>query len=776
MTYLAMKNKLQILYVICGFIFFSQEMSSQTLSGNVANDKGEPVISATVILQSLDSVYSMATITDVNGMYHFTNIPRPYRLRIQHIEYKSFVIEDTILCNNIILDNNEKTLGEVVVTSSQPVKVSEDGALQYDAKTILRHHPSTSVFDLLDGLPTVNRNGSTISIVGTSSTTILINGRKRNINEEQLHALLMSVPASKVKKIDVFYNTPLRYGVKGASVNIQLDNSTTEKSNLNGEVRFSDIQRFYNSWEIGTNMAFTNKSLSINLGYNLSHKNDRRDLKLISNHTLENNLYMVNQKSITQNKYYDHNVYGDISWNVNHNASLTIAYLGQMKTPHATTHTNTLVNDDILENVVRNKSNDKLHNLDIELDYKKINIGADVTYYHQKKTQNLCNEDMTEDMNGVFFQKSIQTSVFLNGASDFSWGNLEYGISGGYSSTDNKNVSAFSVNESKNVDFYSSQYEKTLSAYCGFRKNLSKNCFFKISLQGEYFHSSLDSINAERRTTLWSDFHLYPQFTFMYKLKQIGTIQMTLNSIKRYPSYWSTASTRSYINTYCATEGNIKLKPYTHYGINLNYIIKNKYIFGFFADINDKYSTQLLIQDSKELLAIYKYYNFDYSNRFGLLAIAPIKWSNCSNSNFTFMLFDMQQKSKIEGRKFDREKVSSRINVTNQFSCRSKGLTLEVSGWYQFPIIQGIYNVKSMYNVAASMTYKMPIKGLYMIFKADDIFCGNKMRVRSIMSNQKYAFRNITDTRSLTITLRYAFNDFKKSKNTQFDNSRLGFK
>jgi hypothetical protein len=80
-----------------------------------------------------------------------------------------------------------------------------------------------------------------------------------------------------------------------------------------------------------------------------------------------------------------------------------------------------------------------------------------------------------------------------------------------------------------------------------------------------------------------------------------------------------------------------------------------------------------------------------------------------------------------------------------------------------------------MFDISASMRWNMPMKGLSLIVKGEDLCNGNRMRVRSSLSGQNYSFRNNTDSRLVSLTLRYSFNDFKKHSATSFDNSRLGF-
>ena len=111
------------------------------------------------------------------------------------------------------------------------MKVSE-GKLQYDIPNLVKDKPVDNAFDVIGELPGIQKDGDKVSIIGTPSTSILINGRKSSMTAEQLAGLLKSTSSSKVKQIDVMYSTPPRFGVKGASINVVIENDKSLKDVL----------------------------------------------------------------------------------------------------------------------------------------------------------------------------------------------------------------------------------------------------------------------------------------------------------------------------------------------------------------------------------------------------------------------------------------------------------------------------------------------------------------------------------------------------------------
>lgn len=294
-----------------------------------------------------------------------------------------------------------------------------------------------------------------------------------------------------------------------------------------------------------------------------------------------------------------------------------------------------------------------------------------------------------------------------------------------------------------------------------------------IALKGEYFKSEIET--EKQKSTLWNEFHLFPSLTFVYKVRSDRTWQISFSSQKSYPAYWKTTSSKSYMNSYCMTEGNPSLKPYETYQLNANHIIKNKYIIGLFGDINPNYSTQLMYQDPQRLLAVYKYVNFDYSGKVGIMGVVPVKWNERINTRLSATFFAMKQKGEFENISFNRDKISGRINIANNFTLnRSRTLSFQLSGWYQFPTIQGIYSVENMYNTSAALSWLSSQGNWNITLKAEDLFNCYRMKTKVDGYSQHYSFNNRVDSQLFSLTVRYVLKGYKEKKKDGIDASRLG--
>jgi len=102
------------------------------------------------------------------------------------------------------------------------------------------------------------------------------------------------------------------------------------------------------------------------------------------------------------------------------------------------------------------------------------------------------------------------------------------------------------------------------------------------------------------------------------------------------PSYFlETFTEYPYISGYEEVQGNPMLKPSTDYSANLNYILKNKYIFSLAYDYQPDLFQQLAYQSTERLALIYKTLNWDYQQSFSATTIIPFKIGHWLDSHVT---------------------------------------------------------------------------------------------------------------------------------------------
>ena len=170
-----------ILLTLSMFIAVGGKAQKQ-LSGFVVDTNGQPVMSASVIVQSSDTAEHnvQITVTDVDGKFLFHSVPSPYQLTIQHMSYSDSYVKDSLSNVRVVLKEKDNTLGEVVVKANRPmVKTTSDGGIAFSGEQIRQRRPVETALDMIEALPMMMKSGESLMLMGATETSILINGKKK---------------------------------------------------------------------------------------------------------------------------------------------------------------------------------------------------------------------------------------------------------------------------------------------------------------------------------------------------------------------------------------------------------------------------------------------------------------------------------------------------------------------------------------------------------------------------------------------------------------------
>ena len=246
-------------------------LEAQQVEGRVIDAARNPIEAATVVLQARDSSFVGATVTDSLGFFRFDQSPDCYRLIFQHILYRTVEKEGCGAdAGEVELAAQDYALDEVVVRGERPLVKVEKGALSYDAAVLAERTTATTAFEALTRVPGIREQENDVILSGAGDVNLLINGKPSGMNREQLITLLKSLPASEVGQIEVMYNTPAQYRVRGASINIRLKAEKSREPLLRGEVRGDFTQSRYSQGGGNVNLSYSGEKLSADVSYSPS--------------------------------------------------------------------------------------------------------------------------------------------------------------------------------------------------------------------------------------------------------------------------------------------------------------------------------------------------------------------------------------------------------------------------------------------------------------------------------------------------------------------------
>ena len=684
---------------------------------------------------------------------------------------------ETILVNDSITLN----LPEVFVKAERPLVKVTEGKLQYDIPNLMKSKPVDNAFDILGELPGVGKNGDNISLLGTSETTIIINGRKSSMTPEQLADMLKATPSSKVKKIEVMYSTPPQYGVRGASINVVIENDRSLADILKGEISLTGKQAWYFSPTALMNLSYTGKKYAADLSYSANYRHGRSTEDMHAEPTVNGTKYDILQKNWSENKGISHNLRGAFEYDFSNKDKLSASYTGkyvQDKPVSLRGGQTDFKGIETVNTASRTTGPSFLHSTRIDYNgHKNLNAGIDYTFYKDKSLQDLVNnfEDSNDqDRRNESKQKSQRANIYINHFVVVGEGwKISYGAEASLSGTTNEASALLNNEKESEGTFYMKQKEHSAGIFGGFSRSFGKKFTLNASLAVRYYKASVDS--AGKKSTLWDQADLFPSLSAVYRIDRSNMLQFSLSSNRKYPSYWATTPNTYYMNIYSVIKGNPQLKPELNYSMQLTYVIKNKYVLGAFANFQPDKIQQMSYQQPDRLQSVFHSINLDTHTMYGLMAVVPFRAGEVLSSRLTLMGFSIHDKGTLVDISFDRKKLFGRAMLTNTiFLTRDKNFSLDISGDYSSPAIQGIYDIDPLYSLDAALVWTLPKKKLRLTLKGSDLLNSQKPLTHIDEQGQKSRMELFQDIRSVSLTLRYSFGGYKEKKVKSVDTSRFG--
>ena len=784
--------KRTIYYMILCLLMSLGEIMAQGISGKVMDGKEQPVDGVAVILQTLDSVYVDAVVTDTLGDFRLNHpLDQSYRLIFQHILYN--MVEKEITTANVgtvVLEEKDYQLAEITVKGERPQVKLEGGKPTYDVPQLMKYKTATTAFEIIKDLPGLIERNDNLELVGASRLNIILNGQLTTMSADQLIQLLKTMPASRVEKAEVMYNAPAKYKVKGALLNVVLSKNESETPSWQGETGVDYTQYRHAGGDAHVNLLYTNKGFSIDFLLNGNKRRDVMGEDMLARHTLNSGMTEISQ----HNRALVHVNRGTVRLGMDYTFAnedkLSLAYYlkGDKVLSDRDAFTSYLdlskpENKSESTSLVRDDGHSAIHNIRLQYDgHAGISAGADFTRYHSPSVLDYqdTNGSRTDMINNTR-QDVSRWSVFLNKTHSFAsgWG-LNYGVHGGYASS--KNYSEYLYDQGAGYEMDeealedNTQKEYIVDIFAEVSKSFGERFSATVGLKGEYFKS--DYASSRENMNLWNEGALFPTVSLSYTFSPRHILQFDISSDKTYPGYWQVSPQVTPLNSYSEVAGNPLLKPYRTYEGQMVYIFRQKYMLVAFCEYTPDYFAQLPYQSDTELKTVFRFENMDYSLEAGLAVIIPFNVGRFWNSRITLRGWRMQEKNdNFHGISYNREAYLGLAHMSNTFNlCDKPNLKMTIDGQYVTPgAIQGIYDLGSMYEISAGLKWTFLNDRASLTLKGDDIFASSIPRTIKInQGNQWSRMRKLNDERCLKLSFVWKFGGYKEREHDSIDTSRFG--
>lgn len=751
---------------VIGIIFilgYSNVVWSQT-KGKIVDTKQQPIEGATVVMQLPDSTYLGVTISTADGTFILEPEPESYQLIVQHLLYQTRLVKgQSSDAGIIVLEPKDYNLEGVVIKGEKPLVKVENGWLGYNLSVLSQKQAVNNAYEAITKLPGVQENNGALSLAGSSSLTIVMNGKPTTMAAEQLETLLRNTPVERVEKAEVMYSAPPELHVRGAVINVVMKRSNDYS--FQGELSTYYQNKYFSSGGANGNFRLSTPKVTLDVMYGADNIKTLEYTNLLSRHILSDKVYEITQNEKLSSKSWMHNVRTALEYNITEKNHLNVAYTGSF-TPAE--HNRSIADGSFQQSNLDKFTDKKMYNIAVQ--YSSgfgLEVGGDYTRYTSDNNQIMFtrlvdNTENTYTLTGG--QRINRYSVFAdqkhNLANNWSIG---YGLSYRYAKDfdfqtyDNVTGNIKPENTEAWLD------EQTTSFYFSLSRNWASGTSFSVSATGEYY-----TIGNYHK---WA---VYPQASLTYMKSPKHIFQLSLSTDKTYPSYWDMQSSVTYLNGYSELQGTPGLRPMTNYNLNGTYILKQKYIFGLFYTHTSDYFAQSPYQDTDRLALIYKNTNWNYMRMTGANLILPFSIRNWYDARLTLAGMQARQKcNRFFDIPFDRKKWMFVGTLDNTFKI-SKNLSFELTGNIQTPFIQGTLNLAGSFNLTAGMKWNFAKDKCLLTVRCSDIFNSSMPNMKVRFKGQHLDMNTGFYTRTVSLNFIYRFGGYKKQEVKGVDTSRFG--
>lgn len=751
---------------VIGTIFilgYSNVVWSQT-KGKIVDTKQQPIEGATVVMQLPDSTYLGVTISTAAGTFILEPEPESYQLIVQHLLYQTRLVKgQSSDAGIIVLEPKDYNLEGVVIKGEKPLVKVENGWLGYNLSVLSQKQAVNNAYEAITKLPGVQENNGALSLAGSSSLTIVMNGKPTTMAAEQLETLLRNTPVERVEKAEVMYSAPPELHVRGAVINVVMKRSNDYS--FQGELSTYYQNKYFSSGGANGNFRLSTPKVTLDVMYGADNIKTLEYTNLLSRHILSDKVYEITQNEKLSSKSWMHNVRTALEYNITEKNHLNVAYTGSF-TPAE--HNRSIADGSFQQSNLDKFTDKKMYNIAVQ--YSSgfgLEVGGDYTRYTSDNNQIMFtrlvdNTENTYTLTGG--QRINRYSVFAdqkhNLANNWSIG---YGLSYRYAKDfdfqtyDNVTGNIKPENTEAWLD------EQTTSFYFSLSRNWASGTSFSVSATGEYY-----TIGNYHK---WA---VYPQASLTYMKSPKHIFQLSLSTDKTYPSYWDMQSSVTYLNGYSELQGTPGLRPMTNYNLNGTYILKQKYIFGLFYTHTSDYFAQSPYQDTDRLALIYKNTNWNYMRMTGANLILPFSIRNWYDARLTLAGMQARQKcNRFFDIPFDRKKWMFVGTLDNTFKI-SKNLSFELTGNIQTPFIQGTLNLAGSFNLTAGMKWNFAKDKCLLTVRCSDIFNSSMPNMKVRFKGQHLDMNTGFYTRTVSLNFIYRFGGYKKQEVKGVDTSRFG--
>jgi iron complex outermembrane recepter protein len=765
---------------LCNSVY-AQQVRLQIVLRSAGKDS---LITATIQVFSFPDTQLIETQISNNGRNIFFVKPfAKYLIRATAIGFKSekkmIAVTDKPVSGIITLSRKNDSLQMVTITSKKPLIRQEDDKTIIDAEPLA--NSSTSGYEVLEKTPgaVVDQDGN-VYLNSSTPAAIYINGLQMRMSNDDIVALLKSLPAGSISRIEIIRTPSAKYDASssGGIINVVLKKGI--RLGTTGSVNARYDQGIYGTPSFGMSLNEGTGKIVSYLSYQFTHRNYFDDIT--SNRLIDQDTLLTQQSST---KYSVVTNYVGAGVNVEVNKKLHIAYDLRITANRNSSYANstndfssTFSQNEFYksETPISNNGNSLFIGNAVSSKYALDSIGSewttefDYTYSKNPNAQEYTDNYLLPLTAPTFGQGNVHAiSNFIDIKTDW-YQKLKNGfvLETGYklSQSINNNdalyyiqtgnmprqIDSFQTNTFKYNEFINSGYLQLTKLY--------KNITFKTGLRLEHTdisgHEIIpgDTVFVINRTDLFPYFYIKKPLFSIFGYPLVGNA-IFRRSITR-PTYDALNPEPKFVDPFTYNVGNPKLQPQftTNYEINSTY---NDFpVFALGTNITNNVFSPVTYQNDTTKIAFRTYDNLGkyhelYGRLFGGLP-AGRKYFMYAGVQYNHIRYDGQYQDSV----LHYQRGSWTFFTGHELKI-TPTLRFNLNAWMYVNGFRQFNELKTLGQLNLSVTKTLLDKKLSIILSGNDILRTNISKFHLEQAGILVNGTRVQDSRRVAITIRYNF-------------------
>ena len=255
-----------LLSLLLIILFQNQVFSQIKISGQIKNEKNNPVEFVEIQLQNKDSIIFKSELTNAEGKFILETKKGEYSLLIRQLgtifhKQKINATED-IYIGIINITEKEQQLQEVVINSKKKLIERKVDRLIFNIENSISARGGDAI-DALKITPNIRVQNDKIAMIGKSNMSVMIDDKLIQLSGDDLINFLKTIPSDNIKNIEIITTPPAKYEAKGNGGLINIKLKKNKKDSWSANIRGTYTQTTYPAGSIGGGFNYDKNKVSI---------------------------------------------------------------------------------------------------------------------------------------------------------------------------------------------------------------------------------------------------------------------------------------------------------------------------------------------------------------------------------------------------------------------------------------------------------------------------------------------------------------------------------